>query len=102
MRLLGRGLAVKEHGGLAEVVEEALAAPANLRGIDPFGIADESAIADRSLRWVAVPQRIRLIGDAAPIDHLPHMPVSLMIVQWSEGSIDGDLVGGRAAQPAGW
>ena len=68
--LLGAAHAVPEQRRLAEVVTEALAPRSHLVPFDPFSMVHEGALVGTGDRRTAPGQRVRMVGDAALLDHL--------------------------------
>ena len=102
MRLLHRGLAFVEQGGLVVVFREPLRfAPHLVDGavvlIDPFREGDEALGA--GLKGTAAPQRIRLIGHPSAGDGLTMHAVALIVVHRGQRGVDRNFVKVGASQP---
>ena len=98
MFLLPVGKAVEEHDGLAEVIEELVAALAHLGAADRFPIGRKAAIAAADLHRTTAAQRVRPIGHATPIDRLAMHAIALVVVQRTQRPVDRDLVKVRASE----
>ncbi len=86
MILFRIGLAVPEKRGLTEMVEELVAPSASFLAVNLFSIADETADIFFRLHRTSATKRIRLVTDAARVDRLTHVAVTLGVV--NRGSPD--------------
>src|SRR6185369_571616 len=86
--LLYFGLAVEEHRGLAEMIEEARTPFANFLRVDPFRIARESAHVHTGLKRTTTTKTIRIVTRPPAIDRLSHEPVTIVIVNRCDRSIN--------------
>src|SRR6478672_2577391 len=98
MILFRIGLAVPEKRGLTEMVEELVAPLANLLAVHLFRVGDETAHVCFCLHRTSATKRIRLVTNAAPIDCLTHVAVTLGVVNSGYRTIDRNLVRVRSAQ----
>src|SRR6185503_16240539 len=98
MVLLDCGLAVEEHRGLTEMIEEARTSLANFLRIDPFRIAGESAHIHTGLKRTTTTKTIRIVTCPPAIDRLSHEPVAIVIVNGRDRSIDWYFVEVRPAK----
>ena len=92
MILFRLGLAVQEKRRLTEVIEELVAPCANFLGVDPFGIAGETAHVCSRLKRTAASERIRLVAGLPTIDRLAHKAVALVVVNRRDRTVDRNLV----------
>ena len=79
MRLLDSRLAVPEQGRLRKMIGKALRLAAHLVTVQRLGKGGKTSGA--GLKRTTAGERIRFVGDAAPIDRLAMHAVALVVVR---------------------
>ena len=102
MRLLHRRLALIKQRGLGVMIGKLFGLAAHLglllSRLQPCRHGDK-ALSRAGLERAATAQRIRLIGDAAPVNGLPVHAVALVVVNLINGCVDGQFVKVWPAEP---
>src|SRR5678816_2497926 len=83
---------------LAEMVKKAFTAATDFRCVYSFRVTFEGTHVYTCLKWTATSQAIWFIARHPPINGLPHIAVTLIIVDWCNRSIDRDLMEVRTTQ----
>ena len=99
MRLLVMRLTVPKQRRLREMIKELLAPRPHFLTLEIFGVAPKASHIGCGLHWAASGERIGLIADPTLIDRLAHVSVPLVVVDRRDGTVNGNFVKIRTAQP---
>src|ERR1035437_8403640 len=100
MSLLCLTLAVKKRGCLAEMVKKTLTTSTHFPGINLLIVRTKSTFRFFGVEWAATTGCVGMITRLPFVNGLPHMPVALIVVHWSNRPVNWYFMKVWTASPA--